>query len=59
MRTTKHTLRGSETRTIDDALTREASVQAMTFTTADAGTLSFTGNSVYEFERTSNPFTGS
>lgn len=33
---TKQTLRGSETRTIDDALTREASVQALTFRTADA-----------------------
>lgn len=36
VRTTRQTLRGSETRTIDDALVREASVQAMTFTTADA-----------------------
>jgi enoyl-CoA hydratase/carnithine racemase len=32
----KHTLRGSEGRTIDDALTREASVQAMTFQSSDA-----------------------
>lgn len=32
----KETLRGSENRTIDDALMREASVQAVSFTTADA-----------------------
>jgi enoyl-CoA hydratase/carnithine racemase len=36
VRATKQTLRGSEGRTIDDALTREASVQAVTFTTEDA-----------------------
>ena len=36
VRETKQTLRGSGARTIDDALTREASVQAVTFTTADA-----------------------
>jgi len=36
VRETKRTLRGSEARTIDDALTREASVQAVTFTTEDA-----------------------
>ncbi len=36
VRATKQTLRGSEARTIDDALTREASVQAVTFTTEDA-----------------------
>lgn len=36
VRSTKQTLRGSEARTIDDALVREASVQAVTFTTADA-----------------------
>lgn len=36
VRATKQTLRGSETRSIDDALTREASVQALTFTSADA-----------------------
>lgn len=36
VRSLKQTLRGSEDRSIDDALVREASVQAMTFTTADA-----------------------
>lgn len=36
VRSLKQTLRGSEGRTIDDALTREASVQAMTFATEDA-----------------------
>jgi enoyl-CoA hydratase/carnithine racemase len=36
VRATKQTLRGSEARSIDDALVREASVQAMTFTTSDA-----------------------
>jgi enoyl-CoA hydratase/carnithine racemase len=36
VRSLKQTLRGSEGRTIDDALTREASAQGMTFTTADA-----------------------
>jgi enoyl-CoA hydratase/carnithine racemase len=36
VRATKQTLRSSERRSIDDALVREASVQAMTFTTADA-----------------------
>lgn len=36
VRSLKQTLRGSEDRTIDDALVREASVQAVTFTTADA-----------------------
>lgn len=36
VRGTKQTLRGSEHRTIEDALTREASVQAVTFTTEDA-----------------------
>lgn len=36
VRGTKETLRGSELRSIDDALTREASVQALTFKTADA-----------------------
>jgi len=36
VRSAKQTLRGSETRSIDDALVREASVQAVTFTTADA-----------------------
>lgn len=36
VRSTKQTLRGSEARSIDDALVREASVQAMTFTTSDA-----------------------
>lgn len=36
VRTLKQTLRGSEDRSIDDALVREASVQAVTFTTSDA-----------------------
>jgi enoyl-CoA hydratase/carnithine racemase len=36
VRATRQTLRGSEGRTIDDALTREASVQAVTFTSEDA-----------------------
>lgn len=36
VRSLKQTLRGSEDRSIDDALVREASVQAMTFTTTDA-----------------------
>lgn len=36
VRTVKQTLQASEARTIDDALVREASVQAMTFATADA-----------------------
>ncbi len=36
VRTTRQTLRGSESRTIDEALATEASVQAMTFTTGDA-----------------------
>lgn len=36
VRSLKQTLRGSEGRTIDDALTREAGAQGMTFTTADA-----------------------
>jgi len=36
VQTARETLRGSESRTIDDALVREASVQAMTFATADA-----------------------
>jgi enoyl-CoA hydratase len=36
VRTTKETLAGSASRTIDEALAREASVQAMTFTTGDA-----------------------
>jgi enoyl-CoA hydratase/carnithine racemase len=36
VRSLKQTLRGSEDRTIDDALLREASVQATTFATADA-----------------------
>jgi enoyl-CoA hydratase/carnithine racemase len=37
VRATKQTLRGSEGRTIEDALTREAAVQAVTFTSEDAG----------------------
>jgi enoyl-CoA hydratase/carnithine racemase len=37
VRATKQTLRGSEARTIEDALTREAAVQAVTFTSEDAG----------------------
>jgi enoyl-CoA hydratase/carnithine racemase len=36
VRATRQTLRGSEGRTIDDALTREASVQAVTFASEDA-----------------------
>jgi enoyl-CoA hydratase/carnithine racemase len=36
VRALKDTLRGSETRTIDEALVREANAQAMTFETADA-----------------------
>ncbi|MFN2377899.1 MAG: enoyl-CoA hydratase/isomerase family protein [Candidatus Binatia bacterium] len=36
VRGTKQTLRGSEGRSIEDALTREASVQAVTFTSEDA-----------------------
>jgi enoyl-CoA hydratase/carnithine racemase len=36
VRSLKQTLRASETRTIDEALHREASEQAITFTTADA-----------------------
>jgi enoyl-CoA hydratase/carnithine racemase len=36
VRALKQTLRGSETRSIDDALVREASAQGMTFATADA-----------------------
>jgi len=36
VRETRQTLRDSETRTIDEALAREASVQAMTFSTEDA-----------------------
>lgn len=36
VRETRRTLRASETRTIDEALSHEASVQAVTFTTEDA-----------------------
>ena len=36
VRGAKETLRSSESRTIDEALSREASVQAVTFTTSDA-----------------------